>query len=100
VEEDKIMAKDQYDQYDERYLMEKGQDFEGKAHPGTPLEPDELEESPPEFQSATQGPRKEGEQPEAHPTSELSSLPKRSPGKASSGKHPTDELAVKPRARR
>jgi hypothetical protein len=85
------------DEYNKRYTMDKGEEFEGEAHPGTPLEPDELPESPPEFQTATQGPRQEKD---VHPTSELSSTPKHSAGKPSGGKHPTAELHVKPRGRK
>ena len=74
----------------------KEEEFQGEAHPGKPLEPDELEESPPQF-SPQQAARKEQD---VHPTSELSSTPKHSPGKPSSGKHPTTELHVKPKGRR
>jgi len=69
------------------------------AHPGTPLEPDELPESPPQFQPGTQAPRAQGVQKEVHPTVELSSMPKHSPGKVSVGKHPTSELHIKPKRR-
>ena len=93
------------------------------AQPGTPLEPDELEASPPEF-SKLQAARSETAQPKeptatesepseldvrtsskagakpAHPTSELSSTPSHKPGKPSSGTHPTAELHIKPKGRR
>lgn len=84
---------------EEKYTEDKDAGYEGKAHPGTPLEPDELPESLPEF-SKQQAPRDEPKGREAHPTSELSSTPKHSPGKPSSGKHPTSELHIKPRGRR
>jgi hypothetical protein len=77
--------------------MDPKRDNQGPAEPGTPLEPDELEPSPPEFQEATQAKRQEGgKEPEAHPTSALSSTPahKRGPA-ASSGKHPTSELDIR-----
>ena len=83
----------------EKYQKSKGEVFEGPAHPGAPLEPDELPESPPEFTKQA-GVRQEPEEPQAHPTTELSSTPKRSPGKPASGKHPTAELHVKPKGRR
>lgn len=70
---------------------------EGPAHPGIPLEPDELEPSPPEFQAPAQGKRQE---PEAHPTSALSSTPRHKAGPVSSGTHPTSQLHIKPRGRR
>jgi hypothetical protein len=99
VEEDKkLMAEIDPN---EKYTKSKGEEFEGEAHPGTPLEPDELPESPPQFQSATQAARSEQAPEErVHPTTELSSTPKHSPGKPSSGKHPTSELHVKPKGRR
>lgn len=77
--------------------MDEKTDYQGPAEPGTPLEPDELPESPPEFQKATQAPRQEKE---VHPTSELSSTPRHKAGKPSSGTHPTAELHIKPKGRR
>ena len=70
--------------------------YEGKAHPGTPLEPDELEPSPPEF-SKLQGAREEKGAPAAHPTTELSSTPSHKAGKQASGAHPTGELNIRRR---
>jgi hypothetical protein len=78
--------------------MDPNKDNQGPAEPGTPLEPDELEPSPPEFQEATQSKRQEGgKEPAAHPTSALSSTPSHKPGPASSGKHPTSELDIRRR---
>lgn len=87
------------DQEEQKYLKTRDDPFEGEANPGTPLEPDELPESPPEF-TPQAGKRQEPAAPEAHPTSELSSTPKHKPGKPSSGTHPTAELHVKPKGRR
>jgi len=84
------------DDYNDRYTIKKGEEVENPAHPGKPLEPDELPENPPEFQRGTQGPRQE---PDVHPTSELSSTPKHSASKRSTGAHPTSELHIKPRRR-
>lgn len=71
-------------------------DYQGPAEPGTPLEPDELEPSPPEFQKATQSAREEKSvEKEAHPTSALSSTPKHKPGPVSSGRHPTEDLHIR-----
>lgn len=82
---------------DEKYTQDRKEEFEGEAHPGTPLEPDELPESPPEF-SKQQAARKEQD---VHPTSELSSTPSHKPGPIRpSGKHPTAELHIKPKGRR
>ena len=72
--------------------MDPKRDNQGPAEPGTPLEPDELEPSPPEFQAPAQGKRQE---PEAHPTSALSSTPKHKPGPVSSGRHPTEDLHIR-----
>jgi hypothetical protein len=73
-------------------------DYQGPAQPGTPLEPDELEPSPPEFQKATQSGREEPEAPKAHPTSALSTQKRgRSPGPVSKGSHPTNELNLRRR---
>ena len=86
---------------DDNYTMEKGDVFEEPAHPGTPLEPDELPESPPEFQTTTQEARKEPAVAQEHPTKALSTLPLgKKVGKPASGKHPTAELHIKPRGRR
>jgi hypothetical protein len=81
--------------------MDQTKDNQGPAEPGTPLEPDELEPSPPEFQEATQAKRQEGgKEPEAHPTSALSSTPSHKRGPMPpSGKHPTNELDIR-RSRR
>jgi hypothetical protein len=86
----------------EKYTQsKKDEEFEGAAHPGKPLEPDELPENPPQFQTATQAARNEQDLEEGvHPTTELSSTPKHGPGKPSSGKHPTSELHIKPKGRR
>ena len=70
--------------------------YEGEAHPGTPLEPDELEPSPPEFVKQQAG-REEGGAGKTHPTTELSSTPKHSAGKPASGKHPTSDLNIRGR---
>ena len=83
----------------DKYIQTRRDSFEGEAHPGLPLEPDELPESPPQF-SPQQAARNEPDEPKGHPTTELSSTPKHSPGKPSSGKHPTSELHVKPKGRR
>jgi len=72
--------------------MDPKTDNQGPAEPGTPLEPDELEPSPPEFQAPAQGKR---QAPEAHPTSALSSTPKHKPGPVSSGRHPTEDLHIR-----
>lgn len=85
------------DKEEEKYTEDKDAGYEGEAHPGTPLEPDELPESPPDKYGPKQAGRSETE---AHPTSELSSTPKHTPGKPSSGKHPTSELHIKPKGRR
>lgn len=85
------------DEENEKYTRDRDEEFEGKAHPGEPLEPDELPESPPEFSKQQDKPR---EEPDVHPTSELSSTPKHKPGKPSSGTHPTAELHIKPKGRR
>jgi hypothetical protein len=78
--------------------MDEKTDYQGPAEPGTPLEPDELPESPPDFQPGTQGKR---ETPEAHPTASLSSTPSHKRGPvAPAGKHPTSELHIKPKGRR
>jgi hypothetical protein len=80
--------------------MDQTRDNQGPAEPGTPLEPDELEPSPPEFQETTQAKRQEGgKEPEAHPTSALSSTPSHKPGPPASGKHPTSDLDIR-RSRR
>lgn len=73
------------------------------AHPGTPLEPAELPESPPEFQTATQAARSEesGFEEGTHPTTELDVRTGQKAGRPE-GKpktHPTAELHVKPRRR-
>lgn len=78
--------------------MDDKTDNQGPAQPGTPLEPDELEPSPAEFQPGTQGKRQEPEVPAAHPTSELSSTPSHKRGPVtSSGKHPTSDLDIRRR---
>lgn len=77
--------------------MDPNKDNQGPAEPGTPLAPDELEPSPPEFQEATQGKREQPAAPEAHPTSALSSTPSHKPGPVASGKHPTSELDIRRR---
>ena len=77
--------------------MNEKTDYQGPAEPGTPLEPDELEPSPPEFQKATQSERSsESEEPKGHPTSQLSTLKRgRSVGPVSSGRHPTEDLHIR-----
>jgi hypothetical protein len=82
--------------------MDAKTDNQGPAEPGTPLEPDELEPSPPEFQEATQSKRQEqAKEPPGHPTSALSSTPSHKRGPvAPAGKHPTSELHIKPKGRR
>jgi len=86
--------------------MDKTDYNEEPAKPGTPLEPDELEEDVPEKRTYYQdkeslgGPERGRKAPEpaAHPTTELA-VGKRSakPGKPSSGSHPTSELDVRRR---
>jgi hypothetical protein len=81
--------------------MDQKTDNQGPAQPGTPLEPDELPPSPPDFQPGTQSKRAQTEVPAAHPTSELSSTPSHKRGPiAPAGKHPTSELHIKPKGRR
>lgn len=77
--------------------MDQNKDNQGPAEPGTPLEPDELEPSPPEFQRATQSQRDQPAEPKGHPTSALSSTPTHKAGPAGSGKHPTSELDIRRR---
>jgi len=72
------------------------------AHPGNVLEPDQLPESPPEFQRGTQAPRSDesGPQTKVHPTTALdirSGQKGSRPGKPSSGTHPTTELDIRRR---
>lgn len=76
--------------------MDEKTDYQGPAEPGTPLEPDELEPSPPEFQKATQSGRSEASGTKGHPTSALSTLKRgRSVGPVSSGRHPTEDLHIR-----
>ena len=76
--------------------MDEKTDQQGPAHPGTPLEPDELEPSPPEFQGATQGARQEKDEPSAHPTSALDTLKRgRQVGPVAKGPHPTEALHIR-----
>lgn len=90
------MAQDPND----KYTQDRSDVFEGPAHPGTPLEPDELPESPPEF-TPQAGVRQEPAAKAAHPTSELDSTPSRKAGPIRpAGKHPTAELHIKPKGRR
>jgi len=81
---------------DERDYNTKG------AHPGRPLESDELEESPPQFQEATQASRSDESSPESreHPSTELDVRTGQKggrPGKASSGTHPSAALDIRRR---
>ena len=79
-------------------MIDPEEDYQGPAHPGTPLEPDELPASPSGF-SPWQGPRQEPPEPKSHPTVSLSSLTKKTAGKPSSGTHPTAQLSVKSKGR-
>jgi len=88
------------DEYGQRETLSKGEIYDTEAHPGRPMQPEQLEEEPPQFQAETQGARDERGTPAAHPTAELSSMPSHKAGKPSSGKHPTSELHIKPRGRR
>jgi len=70
------------------------------AHPGVPLEPDQLPESPNDFQTATQAVRSDESAagPGPHPSTELdirSGQKGGRIGKPSSGTHPTRELDVR-----
>ena len=81
----------------DKYTQNKKDVFDEPAHPGRPLEPDELPENPPQF-SPQVGARKEQD---VHPTSELSSTPTHKAGPIRpSGKHPTAELHIKPGGRK
>jgi len=74
------------------------------AHPGRPLEPDELEESPPQFQEATQSARSDESGPDegTHPSAELNIRTGQKggrPGRPSSGAHPSAQLDIRRKGR-
>lgn len=82
--------------------MDKSDYNEKPAKPGTPLEPAELPESPPEFQPGTQAARSDESGPEekVHPTASLdirSGQKGGRPGKPTTGTHPTRELDIRRR---